>query len=115
MADRPSEVRYTPINITAVGAGVTPLIVGAAGFDIVLINASIMSDAAIDVSFEDANTTNRLGPYPVGVAGGLVLPDSNMGHTRTGSGQGLSVRLSGAASVGGGVAYRLFPTGMEIG
>jgi hypothetical protein len=113
MADRPTSVRYENINVNTTGTNV--LVAGVAEMSIYVINLSLLTFGAVNVTLEEAGSgTDRMGPYPFAANGGISMPDSNVGWTRLAVGQGLNIRLSGNVQVGGSVAYRMIPEHMEL-
>lgn len=107
MADYSQAAQLQNMNVAVIGP--TVLVAGQVGYSVVLIAAVLAAAGAVTVTFEDGDGTNRLGPMALGANGSLVLPESQLGWARTGSGQSLSLLLSGVVQVGGSITYRLVP------
>jgi hypothetical protein len=107
MADRALAVQGMNVNVAAMGQ--TVLVVGVAGYVVELINCILLTNGAVQVTFEDANGTDRMGPMSMQNNGILPLSASLPGWIRTASGQGLAINLSAAVQVGGSITYRLVP------
>lgn len=110
MSDRQGPVEYLNVNVASTGSNV--LVPNPpAGTSVILINANLIVTAAVVVTFEDNDGIDRIGPHSYAANGGISMPEAPLlGHTKTASGQGLSLRLSANVQVGGSIVYRLTPT-----
>ena len=107
MADVANPIRHLNVNTNTNCS--TELVAGITGMKIYLLSASLIAEGAVTVTFEDGNGTDRIGPMSLAANGGIVLPESSQGWTRTGSGQALNLRLNGNVRVGGSIMYRACP------
>jgi hypothetical protein len=112
MADRATEIRRLTIDENV--AGVHPLVVVPAGYELVLVSLHLSLDdvqGAFLVTFQD--TATLMDCYMItGVP--HTLPENNGGWFRGNTAQTLSIVLPGNTAVAGGMTYRLVPTGMEF-
>lgn len=112
MPNRASEVQH--VNINVVASGTIPLVVGVAGMDVVYVNCLMIVNGANVVTLEDTSGTDRVGPLSFAANGGVSAPDSGMGWQRSAEGQGVNIRTSTNARVGGSFSYRLVPHWMRF-
>lgn len=109
-ADRPGPIVHLRVDVATTGPNI---LVPAPedGMSVILINCNLITSAAVVVTFEDSPSgIDRIGPWSFAPNGGISMPDSMAGWTKTASGQGLSLRLSADVQVAGSIAYRLTPT-----
>ena len=112
MADRAGNIQHLNVNVSATGS--TQLVAGQTGMVIVIVNYTLLVYGRVDVTLEDGNGIDRIGPYPFASNGGISAPDSNAGWSKTASGQALNIRLSANVQVGGSLSYRMMPDHLEM-
>lgn len=89
----------TPINDA--GSGSSELVAARAGYQIVVTGFFIVSAAAVNVTFEDGDGTDRTGPLPAGANTVLVAPENPDGWWHHASGQACNLNTSGNIQVSG--------------
>lgn len=111
MPDRAGVVQHVNINVAA--SGTVPLVDGIAGMDVIYVNLLLIVNAAQVVTLEDTSGTDRVGPLSFAPNGGVSAPDSGVGWQRSAEGQGVNIRTSTNARVGGSFSYRYVPHWMR--
>lgn len=71
-----------------------------------LVLSNNSTDTAVNVTVEDQDGNDLIGPIRLAAGATQVLPFSPVGWGDAPTGKGLSVRLSDGVSVGGSLAYQ---------
>lgn len=96
----------TKVAIAAAAAGDNPIVVGVAGFRIVVVAYTMIAKAPVDVKWR-SNAADRSGVLALDSFSGLTTPWVPSGHLETGVGEALQLNLSAAQIVGGHLSYKL--------
>ena len=96
------EVKRQPINV---GTNGQILISGLANRKLRVLNGYLLSSAAVTANIKSANNSDASGPMNLAANQGFIIPYAPTGNFESLASQALTISLSGAATVGGFLAY----------
>jgi hypothetical protein len=103
-AEIPAGINYAAIELSASGTAV----LGIIGKRIVLLSASIIANAAVNVKWQTSTGSVDLSGYAyLAQNGGYILPFNAGGWCQTAVSDSLNLNLSSGVAIGGMISYLL--------
>lgn len=109
MSVRASEVKSKVIDVVHGAADTTTIVDAVSDYRLKIIGLGLQTDTNVDLTVEESDGANRFFVPSTGIAYSIGLTTSEVGWFTTRVGQGVKLRTSGAARVGGIIVYQEIP------